>query len=185
MLLLITGLILFVGVHLFAAVPGWRQSAVDRLGKWPYKGLFAVVSLVGLVLAAMGYGRARVDMVWEGLRYGPEIVATIMPVACVLVLAAYMPTNIRRYTAHPMLWGVVLWALAHLLVKGHWAAIVLFGGLGLYALAAMGLAMLRGDRPAGKQRPLWQDLVVIVSGLVLYAVLLILHPILFGARVLI
>lgn len=183
MLLLISGMILFVGVHLFTARPRWREAVVGRLGEWPYKGVVALISLVGLGLAGFGYSRARVDLIWEGLRYGPEIAATIMPVSCVLVVSAYLPTNIRRFTAHPMLWGVVLWALAHLLVRGHVAGIILFGGLGLYALAAMSLATFRGVRSEGRQRALWQDLAVVVAGLVLYAVLLILHPVLFGAVV--
>lgn len=183
MILLILGLLIFVSAHVFTAVPDWRTPAVARLGEWPYKGLFAVVSLIGLGLAAFGYSRAHYDLIWEPLRYGPEVAAALMPVATVLLVAAYLPGNIKRFTAHPMLWAVVLWSIAHLMVLGHLAALLLFGGLGLYSLVAMGLATWRGVQPASLAKPLWHDVVILVAGLVLYALLLILHPVLFGVAI--
>lgn len=183
MILLVLGLLIFVAIHLFTAVPEWRALAVTRLGEWPYKGVFTVLSLFGLVLAGFGYSRSFHDLIWEGLRFGPELSAALMPMATVLLVAAYLPGNIKRYTAHPMLWGVVLWSIAHLMVLGHLAALLLFGGLGLYSFVAMGLAHRRGVRPSNTPKPIWQDALVVVAGLVLYALLLILHPLLFGVAI--
>lgn len=180
---LIIGLVLFIGIHLLTAVPALRSPVVARMGEWPWKGVVALVSLLGLILAGRGYSRAGVEVVWEPLPFGHELAAAMMPVATLLFVAAYLPGNIKRLTAHPMLWAVVLWGVAHLLVRGHWAAVVLFGGLGLYALAAMALARWRGVRPSALQRPVWQDLLVVGVGLAVYALLLILHPILFGVAV--
>lgn len=183
MILLILGLLIFVSVHIFTAVPDWREPAVARLGEWIYKGLLALVSLIGLALAAWGYSLAPYELIWESFRFGPELAAALMPVATVLVMAAYLPSNIKRYTAHPMLWGVVLWAIAHLMVRGHWAGLLLFGGLGLYALIGMVLASWRGVKPSNQVKPLWQDVIVVIAGLALYALLLVLHPVLFGVAV--
>ena len=183
MIWLVLGMILFIGVHLGGSVAAWRAAMVERLGEGVYKGLYALISLIGLVLAGFGYGRAEAAWVWTPLQFGHEAAAAIMPVAVVLLTAAYMPTNVKRLTAHPMLWGVVLFAIAHLLVRGDWASIVLFGGLGVYSLLAMVMATIRGERPSSRVRPLWNDALMIAVGLVFYVVLLLAHPILFGVAV--
>jgi uncharacterized membrane protein len=182
---LVVGIGVFIGVHLFTAVTQWRRALVARLGEWPYKGLFTLIALSSLVLAIWGYSQAGHYLIWEGPYYGYEIGLTLMPVATVFLVAAYLPSNIKRLTAHPMLWGVVLWSISHLLVQGHWAALILFGGLGLYALAAMAIATARGVRPLRTRQALWKEVVVIVIGLVIYGVLLSLHPVLFGATVIV
>lgn len=178
---LILGMILFIGMHLAGSVRSWREAMVERLGgEWPYKGIYALISLAGLVLAGFGYGRAEKLWVWTPLPFGNELAAALMPVAVLLLVAAYMPTNIKRLTAHPMLWGVVVFAIAHLLVFGHSASIVLFGGLALYSVLAMVMATVRGERPSITVQPLWKDALVIGVGVVVYVALLLLHPVLFG-----
>lgn len=183
MLLLILGLFLFIAVHLVPAVPALRESLVERLGEWQYKGAFAGVALLGLLLAGFGYAHAAAAPLWEPLPFAPVVTVALMPVACVLVAAAYMPCNIRRYTAHPMLWGVLVWALAHLLVRGETAALVLFGGIGGYAILAMVIGSLQGQRKSPEIRPPWRDFAAVGAGLLLFAVLLGLHPVLFGVTV--
>jgi len=180
---LILGMILFIGMHLAGSVRAWREPLVERLGEWPYKGVYALISLVGLVLAGFGYGRAEKEWVWTPLPFGHELAAALMPIAVVLLVAAYMPTNIKRFTAHPMLWGVVLFGIAHLVVFGHVPSIVLFGGLLIYSLLAMAMATIRGERPSTRVHPLWKDALVIGVGLVVYVILLLLHPVLFGVAV--
>ncbi len=183
MVWLVLGMFLFIGMHLAGSVRAWREPMVERLGEWPYKAVYAVVSLAGLILAGFGYARAEQTWVWTPLRFGHELAAALMPIAVVLLVAAYMPTNIKRLTAHPMLWGVVLFGIAHLVVFGHVASIVLFGGLLVYSLLAMAMATVRGERPSTKVQPLWKDGVVIGVGLVVYVILLLLHPVLFGVAV--
>lgn len=183
MVWLILGMTLFITAHLAGSVRAWREPLVERFGEWPYKGGYALLALVGLVLAGFGYGRAEPDWVWTPVVFGHEIAAALMPVAVVLLVAAYLPGNIKRLTAHPMLWGVVLFALAHLLVRGHWASIVLFGGLGIYSLLAMAMATVRGERPSTTIQPFWKDALVIAVGLVVYVALLLAHPVLFGVAV--
>lgn len=180
MVLLTIGMVLFVSVHLAGSVRAWRADMVERMGEMAYKGVYSLSSLLGLVLAGIGYGRAEPVWVWQPLPFGHELAAGLMPLAVVLMVAAYVPGNIKRLTAHPMLWGVVLFAIAHLSVRGHWASIVLFGGLAVYSLAAMALATVRGERHSTTVQPLWKDVLIVGIGISLYVLLLLIHPMLFG-----
>lgn len=183
MILLIIGWLLFAGVHLIIGVRAGRSKIENRFGRLGLRLFVALGAFLGLWLMAMGYGSARFYPVWTPWVWGREVGAVLMPVASVLLVAAYLPSNIKRLTAHPMLWAVVLWATTHLLVRGDWASIILFGGLGLYSLMAMGLAWLRGVRPKTEAKGLWVDGLAVVMGLGLYAGLLIVHPLLFGVSV--
>ena len=57
MTVLVFGLLLFLGVHsirIFA--DGWRSAQVARLGVMPWRGLYAVASLIGFGLIIWGFG---------------------------------------------------------------------------------------------------------------------------------
>ena len=82
-----------------------------------------------------------------------------------------------------MLWSIALWALVHLLANGDLAALLLFGGFGLYALYAMWSQNRRGVRPTQTRRAIAGDIGTIVAGLVSYALLLKFHASLFGVAV--
>jgi uncharacterized membrane protein len=183
MILLILGWLLFVGVHLMIGLRSGRQKLENRLGRWGLRAVVGLGSLAGLAMMAQGYAMARFYPGWMPISWGRELGAVLMPVASVLLVAAYLPSNIKRLTAHPMLWAVVLWAVSHLMVRGDWASIVLFGGLGLYALIAMALAWVRGMRRRSGPQPVWADGAAVGGGLALYAGLLISHPVLFGVSV--
>lgn len=175
MLLLIAGLLLFLATHsLRIHAEPWRQATIARLGEPAFKGLYSLVTLVALVLIAIGYGQARQApvVIWSPpvpLRH----VASLLTVpAFVLVVAAYLPgTRIRQAMGHPMLIGVKLWATAHLLANGTLADLLLFGGLLLWAVACYGAARKR-DRLAGVSYPagpVTRDIAAVVIGLALWA----------------
>ncbi len=185
MLQLIIGLVLFLGIHSVSIVARpWRNAMVTRLGEWPWKGLYSVVSLIGLVLIVRGYAAARFDPV---VLYSPpawthHVAMLLMLVAFPALLAAYVPGGIQRVLKHPMLVAVKAWALAHLLVTGTLAAVVLFGSFLAWAVA---------DRISVKRRPQGatfqarasraNDVIVLVGGLALYlAFVFWLHGMLFG-----
>lgn len=106
-----------------------------------------------------------------------------MPFALILLAAAFIPGNLKRCTAHPMLWAITLWALVHLLANGDLAGLLLFGSFGLYSLYAMRSQTLRGARPAQTSRPIAGDIGAVVVGLIAYALLLRFHASLFGVAV--
>jgi uncharacterized membrane protein len=180
MWMLIGGLALFFAAHLIPTRPRLRARLVGAVGSGPYSGLFALVSLVALVLIVLGYGQMQGlgrenPQLWVPPRWTRHLTMLLMIPAMVLLVAAYVPAGIRTALRHPMLMGVMLWAFAHLLANGDLASVLLFGSFLAYATydmisasqrAALGpLGTARGG-PAG-------DAAAIVAGLALYALLLV------------
>lgn len=138
MLLLIIGLVLFVGMHLTRLfAEEWRSRFIVERGDKMWKGLYALVSLVGLVLIVVGYGQARLiqTWIWHPPAFLTPVSWLLTLVAFVLLAAAYVPNNpIRSSVGHPMILGVKVWAIAHLLVNGGVADLILFGSLLVWAI---------------------------------------------------
>ncbi|MFN9725916.1 NnrU family protein [Acidovorax sp.] len=150
MLILVIGLVLFLGVHSVRIVSDpWRSQMLARMGEGAWKGLYSLVSVVGLALIVWGYGLARQQPVvlWMppvGMRHAAALLTLV---AFVLLVAAYVPRNgIRARLRHPMVLGVKVWALAHLLSNGSVADVLLFGGFLLWAVASFRAARQRDRR---------------------------------------
>lgn len=187
MLLLIVGLILFLGIHSVAIVaPHWRASMMRKLGDNGWKGVFSLISLVGLVLIVVGYGAARQQpiVVYSPPAFLRHLAALLMLPVFPLLLATYFPGNIKAKLKHPMLIAVKSWALAHLLVNGMLADVLLFGSFLVWAVA---------DRISFKHRPpkdvpslpanRANDFIAVAGGLTIYGVLFFwAHQWLFGVR---
>ena len=156
MVYLILGLVLFLGVHSVRIVAdGWRSRMLQTVGEKAWKGGYTVVSLLGFGLIVWGFGLARENPVylWSppfGLRH-PSMLLSLL--AFVLLAAAYVPGNqIKARLHHPMLLGVKSWALAHLLVNGNLAQVLLFGSFLAWGVAAF-IACRKRDRAAGTVYP--------------------------------
>ncbi len=182
MAILVTGLVLFIGIHLVPSSPALRGGLVERLGEKRYKGIYAVTALLGLVLIIIGKGAADFEPLYAPPAWGRQAAMILMPASIVLFPAANMPTNIKRFTRHPMLWGLTLWSVAHLLANGDRASVLLFGTFGAFGLFAMWSANRRGAQKSDTVVPVAKDAMVLVAGLVAWALLLFLHPYLFGVR---
>ena len=180
---LIAGLVLFLGVHVFSSLRAARGRLISTLGEGPYKGIYSLLSLAGFGLIVAGMGKAPSLQLWSPPEWGRYAAIWLMPFALILLAAAFIPGNLKRFTAHPMLWAITLWALLHLLANGDLAGLLLFGGFGLYSLYAMGSQDQRGARPAQIRRTIAGDIGAIVAGLVAYALLLRFHASLFGMAV--
>lgn len=178
---LIAGLIIFFGVHSVPSITTLRQALVNRLGEKGYQGLFAAAALLGFVLIVLGMARAPSQGLYAPPTWGRAAALWLMPLAMILLAAANMPSNIKRLTRHPMLWGVALWAGLHLLANGDRAGVLLFGAFALYAIFDMASANRRGAQLSRVHYPFARDALVVTAGLVAYAALLWLHPYLFGA----
>ena len=183
MTLLVLGVALFLGVHLVPST-GLRGRLVERIGMGRYKGLFSVVALIGLVLIIIGKGRAPMVPLWDPPSWGFTAAVLGMPLALMLFIASSSPTNIKRVTRHPMLWGVTLWAGLHLLSNGDLASLILFGSFGAFALFDMWSANRRGASLSTEKKPLWGDVLVVVVGFAAYGLFLYFHESLFGRTVL-
>src|SRR6516165_794484 len=182
MALLILGIILFLGLHLLPTVPGLRNRLIGRLGEKGYKALFALLSVAAFVVLVWGFARAPVIQVWSPPSWTRWVAIVLMIPAFILLVAAYVPGQIKAKVRHPFLVAIKTWALAHLIANGDLASIFLFGSFLLYAVY---------DRIAVKRReetglitvpdtgPARNDVTSLVVGLLLYvAFLLWLHPLL-------
>ena len=127
MTLLILGLALWWGAHLFKRI---APEARARLGD-PGKGLVGVAVLASVVLMYFGYGAARPEAaVWWGRN--PALVGInnlLMVFAVYLYAASGAKSALARKMRHPQLIAGKTWALAHLLVNGDLPSLILYGGL--------------------------------------------------------
>ena len=184
MTLLVAGLVLFIAVHLIPSVVPLRAALIARLGAGPYRGLFSLVAAAGLVLIVWGFAGAPFEPLDAVPAWGRQVAMFAVPVAVVLFAAANMPTHIRAVLRHPMLLGLLLWAIAHLLSNGDLRSVVLFGAFACYAVLGLISAVARDQRLSTDKAPrLAMDGVAIVAGLVAAVLLAVFHAALFGVPV--
>lgn len=138
MLFLITGLVLFLGVHSARTLCGpLRKNFISQRGDGTYKALYSVLSLAGFTLLIIGYGQTRSapQHIWFPPSAMSHIASLIVLVAFVFLAAAYVPGNrIKVTVGHPMVLGVKLWAFAHLLANGRLGDMILFGAFLVWAI---------------------------------------------------
>ncbi|MDP6952043.1 MAG: NnrU family protein, partial [Alphaproteobacteria bacterium] len=182
MLLLGLGVILFCLVHLVpSALPDLRANLVDKMGEMGFKGLFAVASIVGIVLIVLGWQQAVPAQVYLLPEAATRATKALMIFALILFFAPYIPTNIRRAVRHPQLTGVLVWSIAHLLANGDNRSIVLFGGMAMWSVVAMALISGRdGDWVPPEPKSPIGDAVAVIVGVVAFIGLVLMHQSLFG-----
>ena len=172
---LITGLCLFIGIHLVAVV-GLRDAAVPRLGEGPWKGLYSLVSVIGLVCIVWGYGitRGQPTVVWAPPLWTRHLALTVLLPVFPLLFAAYLPGRLSRLAGgHPMLLATIVWAVAHLLANGMLGDVLLFGSFGAWALIVRFSFLRRVQRPIPMAPPgAANDAIAIVGGLAAYGLTL-------------
>ena len=189
MIYLVLGLVIFLGVHSVRMLAdGWRTRTRARMGEGAYKGFYSLASVLGFALIVWGFGVARQQpvLLWSPPTAMRHVAALLTPISFVLLAAAYVPGNgIKARVHHPMVLGVKVWALAHLLANGTLAHIVLFGSFLAWAVWNF-IAARKRDRAAGVQYPpgrAGSTAVTVVAGLVAWAVFaLLLHGWLIGVK---
>lgn len=186
---LLLGLMVFLGVHstrIFA--DDWRSAMIERIGPLAWKGLYALLSLLGFWLLIRGWQQVRLEpqVLWTTPVALRHVAALLMLPASVLWVAAYVPGNgIRARLHHPMVLGTKTWALSHLLANNSLADLLLFGTFLLWSVVLF-VASRRRDRreqrPAVAARVL-PTVVTVLLGLGLWAALAFwLHAALIGVR---
>jgi uncharacterized membrane protein len=209
----------FLATHFIASTP-LRPALVRGIGEKAYLALYSLAAAATLGWMIWAYNRAPLEPMWIGLRWLP---AVAMPFAFVFLACGLLSRNptlvgaekllkssepgrgIIRITRHPVMWGLMLWSLAHIFARGERMASVFFGGF--LALAALG-ALLLDQRKARTLGEDWKRFEAVTSytpfgailrgrnrlnfgeigwrtpaiGLVLYALFFWFHPMLFGVR---
>lgn len=189
MALLIVGLVIFLGAHSVRIVADdWRSAQIAKVGPKVWKSSYALLSLIGFVLIAYGYGLARQSSIVMYLTpaWTRPLAGFLTLVAFVLIAAAYVSqTRIKAIVGHPMVAGVTVWAIAHLLANGALADVILFGSLLIWAIFSYAAARRR-DRAAHVNYvpgPVTRDVKAVVFGAAAWALFTFwLHEWLIGVR---
>ncbi len=182
MSLLIAGLLIFTIAHLMpAASPDTRTQLVARLGENAYRGIFAVVIVASLVLIVFGWKAAVPTVLYVPPAGGGSVISALVFFAFVMFVTSKARTNYRRLVRHPQMVAVILWAVAHLLVSGDSRSVLLFGGLGVWAIFEIVLCNKRdGEWNKPDVVPFFADLIVVAIAAAAFAALFLLHKALFG-----
>ncbi len=189
LLVMMLGLVLFLGVHTLTTQRELRARLVASAGQSGYKIGYALASTVGLVLIVWGFAQYRATG-WIDIWYPPKalkhVAVALMLPAVILVVASYIRGRIYTALKHPMLSGVKLWAMAHLLANGDLGSIVLFGSFLGWAVFDRISLKHRADTgappiPVGGTG---NDLIAVAVGLVAYlALAFAFHPVVIGVPV--
>ncbi len=188
MAILILGILLFLGAHSMPMARQTRAGLIERLGDKPYRGLYSLISLTGFVLIVYGFHTYRQEgwiQVWNPPVWTRHITITLMWFAFVAFAAmSPKPSRIKGWLRHPMLVGIKIWALAHLLANGDLGGMILFGSFLAWAvfdrISVRKRGLVGGERQSSFMRA---DAVALVAGTVVYLAMMFLHPWLIGVAV--
>ena len=206
----------FLITHLVSGTP-LRAVLVQLLGEWPYRGIYSAVAFVTLGAMIWAYAQAPRELLWHGWH---ELPVLVMPLAFILMVAGYRrnPTMVGadallkseepargliRITRHPIMWGIILWAAAHILARGDLKALIFFGAFLVVALlGTLSIDRRKRTNPdwarfaavtshvpfaaiaQGRNHLVWREIgwVRPLAGLVAFVIVFALHPWIFGAR---
>ena len=189
LLVMILGLVLFLGVHTLTTQRQVRARVIASTGEGTYKIGYALASVAGLALIVWGFAHYRatgwID-VWYPPRALKHVTVALMLPAVILVVAAYIRGRIYTAVKHPMLTGVKLWAAAHLLANGDLGSIILFGSFLAWAVYDR-ISLKRRVDPGAPPIPVGgpsNDLIAVAVGIVAYLALgFAFHPVVIGVPV--
>ena len=188
LLILILGLVVMLGAHVFVTFRAARANLMARLGQNGYRALFSIIAIIGLALIIWGYGEYRAHemvQVWSPPAFMRHITVGLMLIAVIVFTAYFIPSHIKMWMKHPMFAGIKLWAFAHLLSNGDFGSIILFGSFLAWGVYARIAAKRRGDLGAVTAPAGWSnDVIVVVLGIVIYFLLgYYFHPYVINAPV--
>jgi len=178
MTLMIAGIVLWVGVHLIpATAPDLKSLLQARLGAAGYKGLFALSILSALALIVLGWRSSSPVLVYAPLVGLKPLALGLNIIAFVLMGATGRPSRIGRVVRHPQLTGLLVWALAHLMLNGDSRSLLLFASLGLWAMLEIILISRRDGAWVKPPAPSWatEGLGLVVTAAVIAGVIYV-HP---------
>lgn len=184
MIWLILGIVLFLGIHSLRMVaPRWRDDFLARRGEGAWKGLYSIISVVGLILLIWGYGQARMSaiVIYQPPFWIAHLSALLMWISLVILMASQLPAGrMKQLLKHPMVTAVIIWALAHLAANGDLASVLLFGSFLIWGVWNR-IAVSRRPAPVfAKVSILWDIAAGIIGSALFVWFVAQLHEYLFG-----
>ena len=170
--LLIIGIIVFLGIHSVRMLaPGFRDRVIANRGEGAWKGIYSILSLIGFAILVYGYGEARLETVYfySAPLWMNHLQMLLMIPAMILLIASQGPVGrIKKAVKNPMLIGVKIWAIGHLLVNGDLASWLLFGTFLIWAVLLVINTNRRGQEFPAETKPV-ADIIAVVVGLAVWA----------------
>ncbi len=178
MIWLVLGVILWSVVHFIPTIGiSLKSRLVEAVGENGYKIGFSLLVVLSIVLMVVGWRSAEPSLIYSPAEWTRSAAAVLMIVSFILFGAAQHPTRIKRFIRHPQLTGLMVWSVAHLLSNGDSRSVVLFGGLGLWALLEIPLINARDGNWVKPASPsIGIELRGLAISLAIFAVALVLHP---------
>ena len=188
MLILVLGIVVFLGVHSLTAFRETRTGLIERFGAGPFKGIYSLAALAGFALIVWGFSRYRAEgliIMWTPPTWTRHLTIALMWFAFVaLACINPAPGRIRGWLRHPVLVAVKVWALAHLLANGDAGGMLLFGSFLAWAVFDRIAVKKRGDMGARRITSFTRaDAIALGAGTLAYLAVMVLHPVLFGVAV--
>lgn len=179
---LILGILVWSLVHFLpSAMAGFKAKLVGKTGDLAYKAGFGVLIIISVLLMIKGWKALPGEQLFEPFGWADELCLLLMLVTSVLFFAPYMQTNVSRYLRHPQLTGVLLWGVGHILASGQLRSLVLFGGLGAWALIEI---FLINQREGAWSKPgaasFKSEVKLLVAGMGFFLLFMFTHNGLFG-----
>jgi uncharacterized membrane protein len=189
MTILLLGIALFIGVHVFATFRDARAAAIARLGLPTYKLVYSLLAATGVGLIVWGFGLYRANgliQLWEPPHWMRHVAMPLVLLAFIALASRRAPPGrIRGWLRHPTLVAIKAWALAHLLVNGDLGGMILFGSFLAFGVYDRIAVKRRGDEGAPRLAAFTRgDAIAVGVGAALFALVFVLHPWLFGVAVL-
>jgi uncharacterized membrane protein len=184
MWLLILGLLMWTCIHFFPSLAkDARGNIIKKLGVGPYKGIFAVLIVSSVLLIVLGWRSIEPTDIYLPQSWGRHVTFLLVLLTFILFFAARRATNIKQILRHPQLTGLVLWSIGHLMANGDNRSLILFSWLAIWAI----LEMIMINRREGEwQKPaivsVKNDVITVIGGSVLFAILLMAHAYLTGIK---
>ncbi len=186
MTILLVGIILFGGSHLFSVLlPSVRNRLQAWLGEARFKGLYSLVSVAGIGLMGWGYvlSRDNGEMLYFPSNGARHVTMLLVLLGFICMSAPYGNGYIRKWLQNPFSIGVCLWSIGHLIANGKTPVVLIY--LTLLVIAALDIInnMVRRNKPMFEPR-VASDIVAVLAGFLVYAVMLfIFHPYVLGVKI--
>jgi uncharacterized membrane protein len=178
--------IFFVGIHPVISGSELRGKIVALMGEGPFRGLFSLLSLIGVVWLSRAYGQAEYIPLWGKFYAFRPYALVLMLLAFLCVVLAFTTPNptavggeallaekepakgIQRITRHPFLWGVALWSFTHLILNGDLASVLFFGSFLVLAIEGPFSIDRKREKAVGES---WNRFAAVTSNLPFQAII--------------
>lgn len=174
------GVIIFFGVHLIPFFTNLKSFFQTKLGENPYMGIFSLISLAGLLMIIFGFESSS-NYLYSAYSNAYLYSKYVMFFSLTFLVAANLPTHIKKITRHPMSLGIAIWSILHLATNPDTSSIVLFGSFLVYSAASALVSELRDVKEKASDAKLIFDILAVVLGIFLTFLTFNYHEYLSGA----